>query len=1394
MRNAFNHFKLHNGGTAMRRFWFVVFVLSSLVISTQAFSQSSNASISGTVADATGGVLPGVAITATNTATGIVTKATTNSAGIYSFQSIQPGTYKVSAEMKGFQTRTFTDVQVGNAAQIRLNFGLDVGQLSETVEVSVAGDRLLLESSSSVGDVLPETKVRELPLTSQNVLDLSKVMGGVIQTNDAIFGEGMGLGGGGTTFAGVSPAMVNVQRDGIPMSDVRWPTGINSATRLNPDLVGEVRMVLAPVDAEAGRGNGQVQVQTKSGTNAYHGAAAFNAQNSFLDPNTWANNRSGIAAPWRNLEQYTLSVGGPIIKNKTFFFALWDQQFARQRYPRQSLALTPCAQRGIFRYYDNWSNGNVFQTTTGGSTPTVRVVNADGTPTAQYIPYLDPNNPNSGPHNGILRYASVFGPLASTPKQADCSDAVVTGAPYDNYRTGMDPTGYIANFIKMTPKVNNYEVGDGLNTAGSRWNQTIRGADNLYGVGEDTQRKQINVRIDHNFNQKHRVNGSWSYERDWADDTFANWPENSYGGKVVRRPQVFTVNLISTFTPTLLNEARVGMMRTGSNILSPLWNPDVKDKMIALLPKVNGQPMIIGPGDTNVNFSPDCFPYCPPNAAAGTPSNPFGGRGMLSYDGFDESPRWTYGDTLAWTRGSHSFKFGGEYRSSGSYGAVGWVMNASFQSLVPTPFAAGGASPYSPNGITPFTGIPGLAGFYSGNQQNMASLLNFLSGSIASMRQYYFLNTPTQTTWSDYTKEPYPIRDFHQNEWGFFFKDDWKVRSDLTLNLGLRWDYYGVPYVKSGMTAGMEGGGAALYSISGRSWEEAFWKPGQRANLTKSIFVGPNSPNEGQSVYERDSNNFGPAIGFAWQLPWFGKGKTTIRGGYQVSYMPSARVSTIADTLGTPPGSTYMASYSGDAVTRPYLNMQTLVSPVPIPAGISPMTPIPVTDRSMTISAFDPHFRNPYIQNLTLAITRNITSNLEVDVKYIGTLSRKMMGTTNINAPNFMTNGLLQAFNAARAGRESALLDDLLYPVRGSMSGAEFLRNPAGGGMQMAYQVGVYSFVMNDLANGNYANLANAINYLGSKPGDWLRGSGHYPENFIKTNPQFNNANYLTNSDTANYHSLQTQATLRPTHGISFTATYTWSKNLGFTGTMTDPLDRHGDYTVLPGNRSHVFVTYGTFDLPFGPGRKIGSSSTGVVARLIEQWQGSWILNIRSGTPLNITAQNMLYGNGVPDLVGKFDFDAVGVSWAPGASQGNYFNNLYHYVKDPQCSNVAASISSGCTLQAVADSSGNIVFQNPQPGMRGNFGRNRISGPGEWTLDMAISKGVRITESTNFQFRLDANNILNHPVASYGSFGSGMRIIVAQPPAVNINGTDPFGYLNNKVGGRTFQITARLNF
>ena len=131
---------------------------------------------------------------------------------------------------------------------------------------------------------------------------------------------------------------------------------------LNPDLVGELRVIVAPVDAEMGRGNAQVQVLTRSGTNAFRGSAVWNVQNSALNSKTWQENSTGIppsAQPgWFNTHQFTGSLGGPIKKNKTFFFVLWDQVLDWQRSTVVSPTLTPCARNGIFRFFDNVINGN----------------------------------------------------------------------------------------------------------------------------------------------------------------------------------------------------------------------------------------------------------------------------------------------------------------------------------------------------------------------------------------------------------------------------------------------------------------------------------------------------------------------------------------------------------------------------------------------------------------------------------------------------------------------------------------------------------------------------------------------------------------------------------------------------------------------------------------------------------------------------------------------------------------------------------------------------------------------------------------------------------------------------------------------------------------------------
>src|SRR4029077_20561533 len=115
--------------------------------------------------------IPGVTITATNVATGIVTTVITNEAGAYQFASLQPGSYTMTAELAGFQTQTYKDVNLGISQQVRLNFTLSVGSVAQAVEVTVAADTSIATTSSSVGTVLPEHTVRDLPLGGRNVMD-----------------------------------------------------------------------------------------------------------------------------------------------------------------------------------------------------------------------------------------------------------------------------------------------------------------------------------------------------------------------------------------------------------------------------------------------------------------------------------------------------------------------------------------------------------------------------------------------------------------------------------------------------------------------------------------------------------------------------------------------------------------------------------------------------------------------------------------------------------------------------------------------------------------------------------------------------------------------------------------------------------------------------------------------------------------------------------------------------------------------------------------------------------------------------------------------------------------------------------------------------------------------
>src|SRR5499426_2461353 len=318
-----------------------------------------SAGIGGSVSDPSGALIPGVEVTATNVNTGISTTQLTNEAGAYQIPSLQPGTYRLRALLAGFQTATRENIQLSQGQQVRFNFTLLVGTVATAVEVLADSASALASTTASVGDVLPDTDVRSLPLATRNVIDLAFVSAGIV----------------GENFGGARMSQINTTRDGLPTGDGRYLdwNGAYAGTFTSPDLVEEVQVNVTSVDAAVGRGSGQVRLQTRSGTNAFRGALFYSNQNSKLAANNWFQNLVGTEKDFLNRNQFGGRVGGPIIRNKAFFFFLYDGQRYLSKQETIGTVLSAEARKGIFRYLTSGAtgtaggtsrrNGNAFSTT-----------------------------------------------------------------------------------------------------------------------------------------------------------------------------------------------------------------------------------------------------------------------------------------------------------------------------------------------------------------------------------------------------------------------------------------------------------------------------------------------------------------------------------------------------------------------------------------------------------------------------------------------------------------------------------------------------------------------------------------------------------------------------------------------------------------------------------------------------------------------------------------------------------------------------------------------------------------------------------------------------------------------------------------------------------------------
>jgi hypothetical protein len=899
----------------------------------------------------------------------------------------------------------------------------------------------------------------------------------------------------------------------------------------------------------------------------------------------------------------------------------------------------------------------------------------------------------------------------------------------DPNRMTADPTGIVAKYLGIAPLPNNYLVGDGLNTAGFLWSRPVVNKFQLY-----------EGRVDHIFSEKHRGMLTLNHQAYYSLNVASAQPfQGSPIGLAPTETTQFAMALTSTLRPTLLNEVRIGIFRPRVIVWTE-YDPDAGPSGVAgraLLPSASGVPYYLGVSGNITN----------PLAAPGTT----GSSNRMTQN-------WQFGDDLSWIHGRHAFKGGVVAR---------FIANDGYDLGGVLPISTPGAGAVAVQGIST---IPGI-GSNSGTATN---LLIDLTGSISSLTQTY--NSPGGKNPAFIAGES-RYSDLLTREYSGYFKDDFKVTSNFTLNLGVRYEWYGVPYDGLGRAVAPVGGSAGVFGVSGTDLSALFHPGVLNGSLTQMQLVGPGTDHPDRKLYNNSNRNFAPFLGFAWSLPG-GRNKTVIRAGYGIGYQRDSIY--VAHMT---------ASFEPNALTTSPIEQSTGLLNVgnvtlPVATTATPFSVVPIDGtRSQAVYGFNTGLRNPYIQNFSLSVQRALSDNLSLRASYVGSASNKLVRAYDINEINILNNGFLQAYQAVQTGGASPLMDSLL----------------AGLGLNSTTVRSVSTF-QTYFAGNNPAGLASLLegSLLTAPVGGKLIAQAGLPVNFFVANPQFTvspsalggGAFIVDNTGHSTHHSFQLEVNKRYSDGLTLQGSYVFSKTLG-SDSAGDSATFFSDYRTLRNEQldkqrvafdhAHVFKLNAIYELPIGPGKPLGHDSHGVVSCLIGGWQTGAIFTYFTGAPITFTGSNGLNTSlatstatqvaPMPD--GSIQKVGNGVIYYPGITQ----------TVDPSVANITTvgNLRSLSGLKAIAGSNGTPILVNALPGQIGGLAIGTVSAPPTWRLDMNFLKRIRINERFTFQVGATAQNITNSP-----QFGA---------PSTSISSSS-FGRITSTVGGsyRVLVLQSRLNF
>ncbi|MBM3790434.1 MAG: carboxypeptidase regulatory-like domain-containing protein, partial [Acidobacteria bacterium] len=589
---------------------------SIAIFASLCLAQTAGARLEGVVRDASQAVIPGVTVTATNEATGISFTSMSGDTGLYVFVSLPPGPYTLTSELPGFKRYVRKGMVLTVGATATVHITLETGDISTEVVVSAAAP-LIDVTSHKIGAVVQEQQIVDLPILGRNPMMFYYLQGG---TNPIDAQGGQQAVG---SVDGLRTNASNVKIDGVWASDASYdmsPAAPNVAVPL--EAVGEYRVTTSSATADAGRGAGaQVQVVYKSGTNEFHGSVFEFNRNTAYNAGHFFANKSNQPRPKFLRNQYGASLGGPIVRNKTFFFGTWEGQKEIQGEVRNFLTYTQNVRDGIFRF-----------NTTGAANSTTMVDAQTGAPR---VPF------------------STINLLTVDPS-----------------RQGFDTSGRVALVLKEMPLPNNYDTGDGFNTAGYRF---LANASNDY--------NQFVGKLDHSLSTKHQINLSLGGY--WRKSKSSFFPNGYAGADSEELKHNMFVGIVSALSPTLTNEWRAGATRR----------------------KTHGGP------ENPANFDPKGVFQLSGLGSARTGSNNIG----VYLPQRNPIVAFNISDNISWVVRNHTFKFGFEVTHSTKNNWFGG------DDYIPAVYTATANNPAS---------VPAQTGLQSADRTRAQQLVNDLTGTI----------------------------------------------------------------------------------------------------------------------------------------------------------------------------------------------------------------------------------------------------------------------------------------------------------------------------------------------------------------------------------------------------------------------------------------------------------------------------------------------------------------------------------------------------------------------------------------------------------------------------------------------------------------------------------------